>query len=36
MHNESQSCHAGEIRVEFGASGAICGTYETGKAKTRP
>ena len=35
-YNENRECHAGEIRVEMGAQGAICGTYEPGRAKVRP
>jgi hypothetical protein len=36
MHNEDRECHAGEIRVEMGAQGAICATYDPQKPKTRP
>jgi hypothetical protein len=36
VHNENHSCHAGEIHVEMGAQGAICGTYESSRAKSRP
>lgn len=35
-HNENHECHAGEIRVEMGAQGAICGTYNSRKGKMRP
>jgi hypothetical protein len=35
-HNENRECHAGEIRVEMGAQGAICGTYDPRKPKARP
>jgi hypothetical protein len=35
-HNENRECHAGEIRVEMGAQGAICGTYNPRKPKMRP
>lgn len=35
-HNENRECHAGEIRVEMGGQGAICGTYNPRKAKARP
>ena len=34
--NENRECHAGEIRVEMGPQGAICGTYNPRKPKTRP
>lgn len=36
MYNEDRECHAGEIRVEMGGQGAICGTYSPRKAKARP
>jgi hypothetical protein len=36
MHNENRECHAGEIRVEMGAQGAFCGTYNPTKPKARP
>ncbi len=36
VHNESNECHAGEIRVEMGGQGAICGTYQPTTPKTRP
>jgi len=36
VHNENRECHAGEIRVEMGAQGAICGTYDPRKPKVRP
>jgi hypothetical protein len=36
MHNENRECHAGEIRVEMGGQGAICGTYSPRKPKMRP
>lgn len=35
-HNEDGDCHAGEITVEMGAQGAICGTYEPRSGKPRP
>lgn len=35
-YNENQECHAGEIRVEMGGNGAICGTYDPRKARPRP
>jgi hypothetical protein len=35
-YNENRECHAGEIRVEMGAQGAICGTYDPRKPKARP
>jgi hypothetical protein len=35
-HNENKECHAGEIRVEVGAGGAVCGTYEPESSKPRP
>lgn len=35
-YNENRECHAGEIRVEMGGQGAICGTYSPRKAKARP
>jgi hypothetical protein len=35
-HNENRECHAGEIRVEMGAQGAMCATYDPGKPKARP
>ena len=34
--NENRECHAGEIRVEMGGQGAICGTYTPRKPKMRP
>lgn len=34
--NENRECHAGEIRVEMGAQGAVCGTYSPRKPKMRP
>jgi hypothetical protein len=36
QHNENRECHAGEIRVEMGAQGAVCGTYNPAKPKARP
>jgi hypothetical protein len=36
VHNENMECHAGEIRVEMGGQGAICGTYNPRKPKARP
>lgn len=35
-YNESHECHAGEIRVEMGAGGAVCGTYTPEKGRARP
>lgn len=35
-HNEDRECHAGEIRVEVGAQGAVCATYSPEKARARP
>ena len=34
--NENRECHAGEIQVEMGGQGAICGTYNPRKPKNRP
>ncbi len=34
--NENHECHAGEIRVEIGAQGAVCGTYTPEKGRARP
>ncbi|MDQ3604911.1 MAG: DUF1540 domain-containing protein [Gemmatimonadota bacterium] len=34
--NENQDCHAGEIRVEVGAQGAVCATYSPETARPRP
>ncbi|HEX2203856.1 MAG TPA: DUF1540 domain-containing protein [Longimicrobium sp.] len=34
--NENHECHAGEIRVEMGAQGAVCGTYSPEKGRARP
>lgn len=34
--NENRECHAGEIRVEMGSQGAVCGTYNPRKPKMRP
>lgn len=36
QHNENRECHAGEIRVEMGAQGAVCATYSPSKPKARP
>ncbi|MDQ3389548.1 MAG: DUF1540 domain-containing protein [Gemmatimonadota bacterium] len=36
VHNEDRECHAGEIRVEVGASGAVCATYTPEKGRARP
>ncbi len=36
VHNENRECHAGEIRVEIGARGAVCATYSPEKTKARP
>lgn len=36
VHNEDRECHAGEIHVEMGAQGAICGTYKPQSSKPRP
>jgi hypothetical protein len=35
-HNENRQCHAGEIKVEMSAQGAICATYNPSKPKVRP
>lgn len=35
-YNENRECHAGEIQVEMGAQGAVCGTYNPQKPKARP
>jgi hypothetical protein len=35
-YNENRECHAGEIRVEMGGQGAICGTYNPTRPKARP
>lgn len=35
-YNENRECHAGEIKVEVGAQGAICATYTPQKPKARP
>jgi hypothetical protein len=34
--NENHECHAGEIRVEIGAQGAVCSTYTPEKGRARP
>ena len=34
--NHDRECHAGEIRVEMGGQGAVCGTYNPTRAKARP
>jgi hypothetical protein len=34
--NEDRECHAGEIRVEVGAQGAVCGTYTPERNRARP
>lgn len=34
--NENHECHAGEIRVEMSAQGAVCGTYSPEKGRARP
>ena len=35
--NEDHECHAGEIEVRTGASGAVCGTYTPeGQSRPRP
>lgn len=36
VHNVDRQCHAGEIHVEMGGRGAICGTYEPRAARVRP
>ena len=36
VHNENRECHAGEIQVEMGAQGAVCGTYDPRTPKARP
>ena len=35
-YNQNRECHAGEIRVEVGAQGAVCATYTPERAKARP
>ncbi len=35
-YNQERECHAGEIRVEVGAQGAVCATYTPERAKARP
>jgi hypothetical protein len=35
-HNEDRECHAGEILVQMGMQGAVCGTYDPRKPKNRP
>jgi hypothetical protein len=35
-HNEERECHAGEILVQIGQSGAVCGTYSPEGPSTRP
>jgi hypothetical protein len=35
-HNENRDCHAGEILVQIGGSGAVCGTYDPESPQTRP
>ena len=35
-YNENRECHAGEIHVEMGANGAVCGTYQPRRPKARP
>lgn len=35
-HNANKECHAGEIRVEMSAQGAVCSTYNPAKPKARP
>ncbi len=34
--NENHECHAGEIRVEVGAQGAVCATYTPERNRPRP
>jgi len=36
QHNENRECHADEIKVEMGAQGAVCATYNPTKPKARP
>lgn len=35
-YNENRECHAGEIRVEVGAQGAVCATYSPETSRPRP
>ena len=35
-YNQDRECHAGEIRVEIGAQGAVCATYTPEDSKPRP
>lgn len=35
-YNEHHECHAGEIRVEIGARGAVCATYTPERNRPRP
>lgn len=35
-HNEERECHAGEIMVQIGSGGALCGTYDPEAPQTRP
>jgi hypothetical protein len=35
-HNEDRECHAGEILVQIGGSGAVCGTYDPEGPQARP
>jgi hypothetical protein len=36
VHNEDHECHAGAIRVEVGANGATCATYQPERPRARP
>jgi hypothetical protein len=36
QHNENRECHAGEIKVEMGPQGAVCGTYSPSTPRPRP
>ena len=35
-YNQDHDCHAGEIRVEVGAQGAVCATYTPERNRPRP
>lgn len=35
-HNDDRECHAGEIMVQIGGSGAQCGTYDPESPRPRP
>jgi hypothetical protein len=37
VHNQNEECHAGQIQVQMGAQGAVCGTYRPESAnRPRP